>query len=92
MPILYLFLMILFGCLNAGIATSKGFKAVRWFFSLGVIGLIAVLCLPSAQKAKDAAESEKREAMGNFVGLMLCWVNVVILALQLVRLFQFFFR
>jgi len=74
--------MVLFGIPSALIARAKGFLALRWIFALGVIGLITVSCLPSAE-ASGITDEEKvlRADRGDKIGAWMCGIAVAINAL-----------
>jgi intracellular septation protein A len=44
-------LFIVFGVINALIASKKSFNPWIWFFAGGLLGLIVILILPSAHAA-----------------------------------------
>ncbi len=59
--LLFLIVLAVFGGINAIIANAKGFNPILWFFAAGLLGLIVVSVLPSANKAKeDPEEYDKR--------------------------------
>lgn len=68
----------------AFIAYKKGFNPVFWILSGGVIGLVVVLCLPSANAAGiDDMEKEKRRKRGNTVGAVLSVIGIIIMIVVL---------
>jgi hypothetical protein len=67
------------------IAAKKGFNPVLWFFSLGLIGLIVVLCLKSAKAPGiDEAEAAARRKRGNTVGGVLTGITAVIIVIGII--------
>lgn len=57
--------MLLFGIPATIVASNKGFASGRWLLTFGLIGLIVVICLPTARKKglpEDAASRRKRNA------------------------------
>jgi hypothetical protein len=73
-----IFIVLLFvGILSAIIASNKGFAALRWVGSLGLVGLIAVLCLSSAKEPGiTPEESAKRAAKANKIGAWMCGIEL----------------
>jgi hypothetical protein len=63
-------IFIVFGIINALIANSKGFNPFLWFFAGGLLGLIVVLILPSANAAlpEDQELYETRRKNSNIAG------------------------
>jgi phosphatidylglycerophosphate synthase len=60
------------------IAKEKGFNPWLWFFTAGILGLIVLLCLPSAAaKGIDDNTIQKRRTTANTVGGILTAVTVV---------------
>ena len=56
------------------VASKKGFEALRWI-PLGAIGLVVVLCLPSAKaQGITPEESAKRAGTANKVGAWMCGI------------------
>lgn len=71
--------MLIFGIPSAIIAAAKGFKPLRWIIALGIIGLITVAVLPSANaNGINADEMEKRTENANSVGAWMAGINVVL--------------
>jgi hypothetical protein len=69
--------LILFGIPSAVIAFAKGLKPLRWLMGLGVIGLVVVICLPSAnQKDISDEEIERRQVMGNRTGAIMFGITI----------------
>lgn len=64
--ILRLLIMVVFGAITAGVASSKGRNTVGWFFIgffFGCIGLIIILCLSNVKEEQarwDAQNVEQR--------------------------------
>src|SRR5262245_8301344 len=57
-------MMVVFGCIAAAIANSKGRSSVGWFFGgffLGLIGIIIVAVLPNLKEQKFKEEAVERE-------------------------------
>lgn len=57
-------MMVVFGCIAAAIANSKGRSGVGWFFGgffLGLIGIIIVAVLPNLKEQKFKEEAVERE-------------------------------
>jgi hypothetical protein len=68
----------------AVIAYKKGFNPLFWILSGGVIGLVVVLCLPSANAVGiDDMEKEKRRKRGNTVGAVLSVIAIIIIVIGL---------
>ena len=77
-------LFLIFGAINALIASKKGFNPVIWFFAAGLLGLIVLAFLPSANAALPDNEElyEQRRKTGNTAGIIiLCFAAVVIFIL-----------
>ena len=80
--------LILFGIPSAIIAKTKGFGAIRWFLALGIIGLITVACLSSANDPSATDEERQRRLeSGNSIGGWMCGINLGLSALLLCVLF-----
>jgi ABC-type Mn2+/Zn2+ transport system permease subunit len=54
--LVFLIILAIFGGINAFIANAKGFNPILWFFAAGLLGLIVVSVLPSANKVKEDTE------------------------------------
>ena len=79
--------LLLFGIPAAIIAKVKGFRALRWFFGLGIVGLIWVIFLKSAKAEGISPEvSSEREEKANTVGAWLCGINFGLAAIALIIL------
>ena len=68
---------LIFGIIAAFIASSKGFKSLRWILALGIIGFITVIFMPSARvDGITPEEAERRASKANNVGAwMACVLN-----------------
>jgi len=67
--------ILLCGKPSAIIANYKGFRSLRWLVASGMIGLIVVCRLASANaQGISAEEAAARAAKGNRVGAALCWI------------------
>jgi uncharacterized membrane protein HdeD (DUF308 family) len=77
-------LFIVFGIINALIASKKSFNPWIWFFAGGLLGLIAILILPSAHAAlPDQELYEQRRKTSNTAGIViLCIALFAILILM----------
>lgn len=65
-------LFIVFGVINALIASKKSFNPWIWFFAGGLLGLIVILILPSAHAAlPDQELYEQRRKTGNTAGIVI---------------------
>ena len=74
-----IFGLILFGIPSAIIAGIKGFAALRWLVAFGLIGMIVVICLPSAKaEGITPEESVARATKANTVG---AWMSGIKLGL-----------
>lgn len=72
--------MMLFGLPSYFLASRKGFENARWILTFGLIGLIVLLCLPSAhQRGISYDEVRSRAHKANKIGAILCATNVVVL-------------
>jgi len=79
-------LLLIFGTINALIASKKGFNPFIWFFAAGLLGLIVLAFLPSANAvlAENEELYEERRKAGNRAGIIiLCIAAVLILFLFL---------
>lgn len=67
MPII---LLLVFGTINALIANKKGFNPLLWFFAAGLLGLIVLGIMPSANSVKESQPELylKRKKDGNVAG------------------------
>ena len=71
--------LFLCGILSVIIAANKGFKALRWFLSFGVIGLIVVINLSSAKTPGiTSEESAARAAKADKVGAWMCGICLLL--------------
>jgi len=74
---MFLIGLILFGIPSAFIASSKGFKSLRWLIALGLIGLIVVSCKASAkERGISPEEADARAKSGDSTGATLAWIDV----------------
>jgi hypothetical protein len=80
--------IIIFGIPSAIIAGSKGLKPMRWLIAFGLIGLITVLVLSSAN-AQGITDEERarRAARGDTIGAWMCGLNLALLAISILILF-----
>ena len=60
------------------IADSKGFNPACWIFAGGLLGLIVLLAMPSAKRAKDEADQKERARSGNTAGLVVTGLAALI--------------
>ena len=68
-----------FGLMNVYIAANKGFNRIIWFFAGGILGLIVLIFLPSAEAVDDEPEKYKRRKnVGNAVGVLLILLSVYV--------------
>lgn len=76
-------LLIVFGIINFRVAQNKGFSPFLWFFSAGLVGLIILLILPSANAVEETDPElyESRKKTGNIVGSVLLGVIIFIAVL-----------
>jgi hypothetical protein len=64
--------VVLFGVPSCLIAARKGFAWYWWALAHGVIGLIAVACLPSAKDLRGSEDlNRSRRKTGNMIGAAL---------------------
>jgi len=71
---------IAFTIAMAIVAYKKGFNWLLWILPGGVIGLIVVALMPSANAdGIDDAEKEKRRKRGNTVGAVLSVIALVLI-------------
>jgi len=69
--------LILFGIPSAIIASVKGFKPFRWLIALGLIGLIVVSSLSSANaRGITEEEAQLRTVKANSIGATMALINV----------------
>lgn len=69
-------LLAVFGTINAIIAAKKGFNPFIWFFAAGLLGLIVIALMPSANaminnEDVDINLYEQRRKAGNIAGLII---------------------
>ena len=70
---------LIFGIIAAFIASSKGFKSLRWILALGIVGFFTVIFMPSAQAdGISTEEAERRASKANNVGAWMAWINVIL--------------
>jgi len=73
------------GVISWFIARKKGFNPWRWIAAMGILGLIVVACLPSANTAGiDPVKQQKRKGLARTVGTSL---SVLFCLLVFVELF-----
>ena len=60
------------------IADNKGFNPACWIFAGGLLGLIVLLAMPSAKRAKDEADQKGRTSAGNTAGLVVTGLAALI--------------
>ena len=72
--IIFFISMIIMGI----IANYKGFNPACWIFAGGLLGLIILLVLPSANNARDEADQKERTSAGNRVGLVVTGLAALI--------------
>jgi hypothetical protein len=79
--LIILIIIVVSGAINAFIAKSKGFNPILWFFTAGILGLIIVVLLPSANKATEGTEEYiHRRTRANWWGYaILIFASVAIL-------------
>jgi general secretion pathway protein G len=64
------------------IAKHKGFKSLRWVLSFGIIGLVTVLCLPTARAEEITPEEKKRRAhIADITGACMTAASIVVVAI-----------
>ena len=69
--------LILFGIPSVIIAGSKGFSPFRWLIAFGLIGLIVVISLPSANaKSITSEEKEARKKKADNIGGWMTGINI----------------
>jgi len=79
--------LLLFGIPAALIAASKGFKPWRWTVALGPLGLIAVLCLSSANEQGIRGQAAAaRVAKANALGAWMCGLSLGVMGFCLLSL------
>ena len=79
-----LILFIITGIINVLIANKKGFNPWIWFFAGGLLGLIVILILPSANKALPDNQQlyVQRRKTGNTAGVaILCFALLFIIVI-----------
>ena len=77
--------LIIFGIPSVIIASTKGFKPLRWLIALGLFGLIAVIAMSSAKtEGITQEEAQLRANKANNVGATMAWINIVLSALIIV--------
>jgi hypothetical protein len=65
-----LIMVFVLGSIGLTTAKSKGFNLWAWIIpSLGFLGLVVILFLPSSNGEMDEMKHEKRRRMGNKVGI-----------------------
>jgi len=74
---------LIFGTINSLIATKKGFNPFIWFFAAGLLGLIVLAFLPSANAVlpENIELYEQRRAAGNKAGIIILCIGAVVLLL-----------
>jgi hypothetical protein len=72
---------LIFGAINAFIADRKGFNPIIWFFAAGLLGLIVLAIMPSANEVLEDDEELylKRKRAGNTAGLIILGVAVLLI-------------
>lgn len=74
----------IFGVISWIIARKKGFNPWCWIVAMGILGLILVACLPSANKAGiDDAKRQKRKNLARTIGTSLSVLFCIILFAEL---------
>jgi len=70
---------LVFGAINAYIASFKSFNPVIWFFAAGLLGLIVVSLMPSATKvlSEHGDLFQKRRRNANIAGLVIVGFAIV---------------
>jgi MFS family permease len=73
-------LFLVFGTINALIASKKGFNPFIWFFAAGLLGLIVLAFLPSANAvlAENKELYEERKKAGNRAGIIILCIAAVL--------------
>jgi hypothetical protein len=72
-----LILLIIFGIINMLIAKKKGFNPWAWLLAAGLLGLIVIACLPSANaEGIDEATRTSRRKTGTTVGAVISAVAI----------------
>ena len=73
-------LFLIFGAINAVIASNKGFNPFIWFFAGGLLGLIVLLFMPSAKAVLEENPElyEQRKKEGNTAGLIVLGIAVLL--------------
>lgn len=70
---------VIFGIIATIVAYNKGFHFLRWFLALGIIGMIWVCFLDSANESGiSEEEKQKRLEHADSVGAWLAWINVAL--------------
>jgi cobalamin synthase len=69
---------LLFGVIAAIFARRRGYNWLCWLMALGLIGMIVVLFLPSANKeGLNEAEKNKIIKRGNLIGIILTVISIL---------------
>jgi hypothetical protein len=68
------------GIISWFIARKKGYNPWCWLIAMGILGLILVMCLPSANAVGiDPVKQQKRKSLARTVGTSLSFLFCVIL-------------
>jgi hypothetical protein len=63
--------------LTAYYASKRGYNSVLWFFAGGLVGLVALSCLPDLKRLTPETIGQKR-IVGNLVGVGLTLLAVCV--------------
>ncbi len=79
---------LIFGTINAIIASKKGFNPLIWFFAGGILGLVVLAILPSAKAVltENVELYEKRRKTGNRAGIIILCIAAVLLLVFIIVL------
>ncbi len=78
-------ILVVFGTLNAIIARRKGFNPLLWFFAAGVLGLVALLFIPSANEAGiDEVTRADRRRKANITGMVVLGIALALFLVTMV--------
>jgi uncharacterized membrane protein len=73
--------LLLIGILTGLFASKKGYLFIAWFFAGGLIGLIALACLPDAYEVKTPMEPwevRRFQRQGNIIGAIISVCSIII--------------
>ncbi len=81
-------LFLIFGTINAIIASKKGFNPIIWFFAAGLLGLIVLAFMPSAKAILSENEelSEQRRVAGNRAGIIILVIAAALILVTIIVL------